>query len=322
MLKHCTTRVLALVLALLMVLPAFALAETPIAKAAITKNSKAYSIPANSTVDMNVGQQIAVALNGRTIRSAASSRPKSASVSANGVITARAEGKAKITIRYTNNTRFSFYVKVLDPRKPDSVYFTQGSSITIYAGQTKPLTPALRPSTAATTYSWKSSSKSVASVAGGVVTGLKTGTARITVTTANKKKATITVRVLPNKVDNINRAPTYSDVAAIGRNWTIRLKSVEIQGSKTIVEFYLLNGLGRSSQISDLFVNLWVNSTPLVNGTVKKISIRCNRGGSKLFKVTFSGSAVKSRNICLPQLPAGSRYFWFSGLNGYLKYKK
>ncbi len=61
------------------------------------------------------------------------------------------------------------------------------------------LTPVLTPVDATTTYTWSSDKKSVATVVGGVVTGVNPGKAVITVKTANKKwaKCTVTVQHVP-----------------------------------------------------------------------------------------------------------------------------
>ena len=313
-------RVLALVLALMLAVPFFAMADELVEKSAAAKDGSSFYIAANSTVTMNVGQQIAVDPQGRTVKSVKSSRKKSASISMSGVVTALAEGTSKLTITYTNRTRFVFKVKVVDPNKPSSVYFAEGAAINLYAGQSKALTPQLSPSTAVTTYTWKTSRSKIVKVSGGVITGVAKGTAKITVTTANKKKATITVRVLANKVDNLNPAPTAADIAAIGRNWTVRLKSVEILGGgKVAVEFYLLNGLGTSKQIQNLYVDLWMGSIPLVRGTINKVSVNCGRSRSKVFKVTFKGSQVLTSSLVLPQ--ASNQRFRFKGLNGVLRYR-
>ena len=313
-------RVLALVLALMLAVPFFAVADELVEKSAAAKDGSSFYIAANSTVTMNVGQQIAVDPQGRTVKSVKSSRKKSASISMSGVVTALAEGTSKLTITYTNRTRFVFKVKVVDPNKPSSVYFAEGAAINIYAGQSKALTPQLSPSTAVTTYTWKTSRSKIVKVSGGVITGVVKGTAKITVTTANKKKATITVKVLANKVDNLNPAPTSSDITAIGRNWTVRLKSVEILGGgKVAVECYLLNGLGTSKQIQNLYVDLWMGNIPLVRGTINKVSVKCGRSRSKVFKVTFKGSQVLTSSLVLPQ--ASNQRFRFKGLNGVLRYR-
>ena len=89
------------------------------------------------------------------------------------------------------------------PPAPTSVSIAK--SATVKLGETLTLTPTLKPANAATTYTWKSAKPAIAKVdANGVVTPVKEGSTKITVTTANKKKATITVKVVdpykPTKV--------------------------------------------------------------------------------------------------------------------------
>lgn len=126
-----------------------------------------------------------------------SSKGKVATVDANGVISALKEGKAKIAVSTANKKKATINVTVVDPYKPASVGFAEGSEISISIGQAYQLNPTLNPASARTTYTWKSGKKKIVSVdANGVVTGIKAGTAKITATTSNKKKATIVVHVV------------------------------------------------------------------------------------------------------------------------------
>ena len=81
------------------------------------------------------------------------------------------------------------------PPAPTAVALDHTGTVKLPLGDALTLTPVLTPADAQTTYTWKSSKKSVATVSGGVVKGKKTGTATITVTTANKKKASVKIRV-------------------------------------------------------------------------------------------------------------------------------
>ena len=128
MTRNVLKRAVALLMALLLSAPAIGCAE--IIRTGSGVEAKSTLIDANSTITLNVNDQIAVELNGRTIKSAKSSKKKVASIDkATGVITAHAEGKSKIKITYTNRTRFSFYVKVIDPHKPSSLSFAQGNAV-------------------------------------------------------------------------------------------------------------------------------------------------------------------------------------------------
>ena len=161
----------------------------------------------NGTVTLNKGEKLQLVPDfatslGLAVSSYKSSKPAVASVDANGLVTAAAEGKAKITVT-TNNKKVkaTITVQVVDPYKPTGIGIAQGKAITLTVGQPVQLYAALAPETARATLTWKSSKTKVATVdAGGIVTPLAEGKAKITVTTHNKKKATIAVTVVdPNK---------------------------------------------------------------------------------------------------------------------------
>ena len=135
--------------------------------------------------------------NVKTTLTWSSSKTKVAEVDGNGLVTPKAVGKTKITVATHNKKKATITVKVVDPNKPDSVSITQGKKYTLKVGQTLQLNAVITPSTAQSPLTWKSKKAKVASVdANGVVTALKKGTTRITVTTSNKKKATITIKVV------------------------------------------------------------------------------------------------------------------------------
>ena len=123
-----------------------------------------------------------------------SSKIKVATVDENGLVRAVGEGSAKITVKTDTGKKATFTVKVVDPYKPTSVSLSFSGTVAV--GKTAQLSPTLTPATARTTYTWKSSKTSVATVSdSGLVTGVKAGTAKITVTTANGKKASISLKV-------------------------------------------------------------------------------------------------------------------------------
>ncbi len=159
-------------------------------------------ITQDKTVTLNLGQSLSLGatLSPAGARSALtwkSSKPKVASVSPDGVVTPKKEGTAKITVTTYNKKKATVTVKVVDPTKPTGVKITQGKAVTLKAGQTLPLEATLSPVTAQSALTWKSSKPKVASVSpDGVVTANKKGTAKITVTARNKKKATLTIKVV------------------------------------------------------------------------------------------------------------------------------
>ena len=163
---------------------------------------KGVSIGQGKALRLNVGDtlQLNAVLAPETARTTLtwkSGRAKVASVSADGVVTALSEGKARLTVSTANRKKATIAVTVVDPYKPSGVSIGQGKALTLNVGDTLQLNAVLAPETARTTLTWKSGRAKVASVnADGVVTALSEGKARLTVTTANRKKATITVTVV------------------------------------------------------------------------------------------------------------------------------
>ncbi len=126
-----------------------------------------------------------------------SKKPKVATVDGNGWVNPVAEGTAKITVQTHNKKKATITVKVVDPNKPSGVSITQGKAVTIKVGQALQLNANLNPAGARSALTWKSGKPAVATVdGGGLVRGVKKGKTKITVTTYNKKKATITVNVV------------------------------------------------------------------------------------------------------------------------------
>ena len=102
---------------------------------------------------------------------------------------------------------------MVDPYKPTGISLAQNGTVQVRKGETVQLDAALSPATAQSNLSWTSSNKKRATVsAGGVVTGVSEGTATITVSTFNGKKATVKVQVIaaatqPPEVSNGNAKP-------------------------------------------------------------------------------------------------------------------
>ena len=96
---------------------------------------------------------------------------------------------------------------------PKKVVIDQKSTVTVYIDSPVQLTTHFEPAEASSALTWSSSSKKRATVdAGGVVTGVSEGTATITVSTFNGKKATVKVQVIaaatqPPEVSNGNAKP-------------------------------------------------------------------------------------------------------------------
>ena len=122
-----------------------------------------------------------------------SSNTKVAKVNKKGVITAKKAGKATITVKASSGVTAKCKVTVLP--KPKKVKLNP-KSLSLKTGEVRQLTEKFKPKKASSSLRWSSSNSSVASVStSGVVTAKKAGNAKITVKTANGKKATCSVEV-------------------------------------------------------------------------------------------------------------------------------
>ena len=124
-----------------------------------------------------------------------SSNRNVATVSSGGKIKAVGAGSCKIYVIANNGVFATVKVTVVDRLikiafKKSAYSVKKGKTLKL-AGQLK-----LTPAGVTTTYTWKSSDPSVATVSGkGVVKGIKKGTVTITVTSSNGKTARTKVRV-------------------------------------------------------------------------------------------------------------------------------
>lgn len=161
----------------------------------VTPVSNDLYISGSTTVTVNVGRPIQIHVDGHAIKSCKSGNKKVAKVTRSGYVTTKKAGTAKITVNIRGR-KMTLKVKVVDPYAPNSVSILQGGSYELRAGETLQLNAVMYPDTARSSLKWKSSKKGVAKVSGdGVVTAKKKGTAKITVTTGNGKKATIKIKV-------------------------------------------------------------------------------------------------------------------------------
>ena len=116
-----------------------------------------------------------------------------------GKVTAKSEGTTTITAEAHNGKTATCTVTVNEP-VPEVVEVTSVSlnktSLTLEIGESETLTATVLPSNATDkSVTWTSSAQSVATVANGTVTAVGSGTATITATTSNGKKATCMVTV-------------------------------------------------------------------------------------------------------------------------------
>ena len=155
----------------------------------------------NGTVTLNLGERLQLVPDFATrklwtIKGVKSSKARYASVSAAGVVTALAVGKTTITVTCTNRKKATLNVAVVDPSVPAAVALNKQGTVKLKVGETLQLQAALKPSTANTTYTWKSSSKRwPAWTPTATGHGLKKGSATIAVRTANGKTAKVKIKV-------------------------------------------------------------------------------------------------------------------------------
>ena len=164
--------------------------------------------------------------NAKTTLTWKSSNTKYAKVSSAGMVTAMGHGTATITVKAANGVKTTVKVKSVDPRYATKLSLNRKGTVYLCVGDTLQLTPSVTPDTAADLLTWKSTKASVASVSkDGLVTAVKKGTAKVSVTSYNKKKATVTIKVLatnaPAKVRILEKGPIKLHVGE-----TIQLNTV------------------------------------------------------------------------------------------------
>ena len=122
-----------------------------------------------------------------------SSKPKIVSVNSKGKLTAKKKGSSVVTVTMSDGRKLTCKVTVKNAPKKISLY---KKTVSLKKGKTFQIKVKLPKNTASYKITYKSNKKSVASVdATGKIKARKKGKATITVTTFNKKKATLKVTV-------------------------------------------------------------------------------------------------------------------------------
>ena len=147
-----------------------------------------------------------------------------ASVSDNGLVTAKRTGWVTITCTSRQNTRIRVKREILIVASDSPRSISLGlTTLTLNPGNTYTLTPTVLPADKNRSVKWKSSRTSVVSVSSsGVLTAKKAGTATITVSSAVNSNLTATLTV---KVENLP-APTslsISGASTVAKGATIQL---------------------------------------------------------------------------------------------------
>lgn len=195
-----------------------------------------------SVIRLSVGDTIRPAIELRPAGSVAQLRCYSSNthvmtVAEDGTITAVAPGAATFTVEAFNGVKLTRTVRVtLAPAKVVAAY----DGVTVGVGQKLPIEAWIEPAAARSKLTYSSSRKSVATVDGnGIVTGVKAGTATITISAFNGKKDTVkvTVKKAPAGVRLNKTALTLGWDAAREKGETFRLVPELSSGSAGNCEF-------------------------------------------------------------------------------------
>lgn len=177
--------------------------------AALTPN------PLNVTVGKTKALDITYSPKGASAKKVKweSSNPDIATVSSSGRVKGISEGKALITATTDSGVQTTADVTVL----PLPVSVSLPDTFSIYVGYSKTLTPSVVPADSESSYTWKTSDSSVATVSYGKITGKRAGTATITVTTENGKTADceVTIKSAPIELNSKNANNRASAIEAI-----------------------------------------------------------------------------------------------------------
>lgn len=131
-----------------------------------------------------------------------SSNSNIATISSSGIVKGVSEGNTIITATTDNGVKATANIVVLP--LPTSVSLP--NALTVYVGYSRTITPTVLPANSETSYTWKSSDSSIATVSSGKITGKRTGTTNITVTTENGKTANceVTIQSVPVELNAKN----------------------------------------------------------------------------------------------------------------------
>lgn len=208
-----------------------------------------------------------------------SNKKNVATVDAEGNVTAVAKGTAKITAKTFNGKKATCTVTVLAGSSPTSISL-DAESISIGVKESYTVVPVLNDGAEAT-FTYATKNKKIATVSkAGTITGKKAGSTKITVTTHNGLKATLTVKVLkaPSKV-TLNKTKATLDIYE-----TEQLKAT--LPSKTTSK---ITWTSSNKKVAT------VNSDGLVTGIAKgtaKITAKTYNGKKAVCTITVTGNAA------------------------------
>jgi len=223
----------------------------------------------------------------------------------------RSVGKATVSIKMDNGKKLYIYVKVVDPYAPTYVeiideesdgFFVTGTTYNVLVGNTVQLSSM---SFVGSEYvnirqdvTWKSSKESVADVdSTGLVYCKREGSAKITVTTYNGKKASCTFKVKQNKADNLCPRPKTKQIKNLGDRYVLALKSIEKKKYGDVVcEAYFANGTTQKIKyLTDVELLIYNKNGEVVCGQYfSKIKVDCRKYSYSKVKFTYEADYVSS----------------------------
>lgn len=163
----------------------------------VSQQSQTVIISCKKSYTLGKGEKLqlpvsSVTVNGKTLATFSSNRAKVAKVNAKGVVTAKKKGNAVITICVGKK---SYKVKIRVKKAPSSIKICATKTI-LRKGKTAKVVCKLPAGTASYGIKYRSSNKKIIVVnQNGKLKAKKIGTAKITVQTYNRKKASIKIRV-------------------------------------------------------------------------------------------------------------------------------
>lgn len=191
-----------------------------------------------------------------------SSNEEFATVNANGLVTAVKKGTVEIiaTSKIDSNVKKSFSL-IIEEKEPEVVtpteisLTTEGNVTSLKAGETLTINAKVLPEGASQRVIWSTSDDTVASVSGGVVTGLKEGSVVISATSAEvatvKAEINLTITkgdgpITTVEWDKINYA-THDEYMNAEKDTPLKIKGVVTfvspRDAENKVNFYIQNGI-------------------------------------------------------------------------------
>ncbi len=207
-----------------------------------------------------------------------------AKVTSDGVVYAIAEGTANVTAKTANGKTATIAVTV-STVKADSVKLS-ASKVTLKSiGATKTVKATVNPTnTTDKTVTWKSSNKKVATVSkSGKITAKGNGTATITATTANGKKATVKVTVKQTTKKVVLKV---SDKTVTGKTYTLK------KGKKVTVKATVTDANGKKVTSGNQKIT-WSTSNKKVATVSKSGKVTAKKAGT----VTITAKTADGKKV-------------------------